>query len=118
MIPTEAGEILAGGPITAEAPTRRTKIPSSSHTIFMREINVPYTYDNNLAGPDLWPRNLTTHAITPFAMNGGQLHAGGQNILYFDGHVRFFRFPETVEGQIVPSFTSDNYSNVFAGYWP
>jgi prepilin-type N-terminal cleavage/methylation domain-containing protein/prepilin-type processing-associated H-X9-DG protein len=97
---------------------RRTKIPASSRTIFMREINVPYTYDSNLAGPDVWPLNLTTRAPSFAAGNYATLHMGGQNILYFDGHSRYFKYPDAVDGQIVDGFTSDNYSNVFAGYWP
>jgi prepilin-type N-terminal cleavage/methylation domain-containing protein/prepilin-type processing-associated H-X9-DG protein len=97
---------------------KRIRIPKSAYTIFMREPNIPYTYDVNLAGPDLWPKNIVTHAISPFSLNFGALHMGGQNILYFDGHVRYFRYPDAAEGQIVPSFNSDNYSIVFGGFWP
>jgi prepilin-type N-terminal cleavage/methylation domain-containing protein/prepilin-type processing-associated H-X9-DG protein len=101
--------------------TRRTKIPASSYTIFMRDINVPFTHHNIMDGPDLWPMNPINHTISWAAVppaGYATLHMGGQNILYFDGHVRWFHFPDSVEGQLREGYNSENYWIVFPAYWP
>jgi prepilin-type N-terminal cleavage/methylation domain-containing protein/prepilin-type processing-associated H-X9-DG protein len=115
--------IPIGSPPFAQliAGTKRTRVPTSSFTIMTREINVPFTYDNNVYGNDVWAANPTTGRISIFSMtNYPRLHLGGQNILYFDGHCSWFKYPNAVEGELLPGYSSANYWThpIFSWQWP
>jgi prepilin-type N-terminal cleavage/methylation domain-containing protein/prepilin-type processing-associated H-X9-DG protein len=96
---------------------KRSRIPHSSDAIYMRDLNPDYI-DSNMGGPDVWPTQPVTHRITAFSLSYGKLHLGGQNILYFDGHCRWFHYPGNVEGELSASYTSTNFWMVNPGLWP
>ena len=94
--------------------TRCSRIPQPDFTLFMRELEPNYV-DVWMSGTDLWPANRTTGTVSLYAAKYPRLHMGGGNNLWFDGHVRHIRFPQSVPCQLYPGFDYTNY----AGWeWP
>ncbi|MCC6578956.1 MAG: prepilin-type N-terminal cleavage/methylation domain-containing protein [Phycisphaeraceae bacterium] len=106
--------------VTLYAGDRLSSIINASFTIYMREFNIPDTMDPNMAGLDLWPQNSTTGAVSPYATTYSQIHLGGQNVSFFDGHTEYDRFPNNVKCQTYPGNNYMTYSTF--GYnsylWP
>jgi prepilin-type N-terminal cleavage/methylation domain-containing protein/prepilin-type processing-associated H-X9-DG protein len=103
-------------PTTVGPGVKRSRIPRSSDTIYMRDLNPKTGFiDSTMAGPDIWPVNPVTKAHS-WAENYPQLHMDGQNILYFDGHTRWFHYPDAVEGELHAGYTSSNYW-IVGVYW-
>jgi prepilin-type N-terminal cleavage/methylation domain-containing protein/prepilin-type processing-associated H-X9-DG protein len=119
------GDFYPTGPGTAiiqwpwdGIPRTRARISSPSYTIFMRELNPPVTYDQFISGPDVWPLNPITHTNpNTFDTKYSRLHMGGQNILYADGHIAWYKYPNNVEGQIFPGFNERTYSTYPGWSW-
>jgi prepilin-type N-terminal cleavage/methylation domain-containing protein/prepilin-type processing-associated H-X9-DG protein len=115
--PTGPGTAIMWWPLDG-IPRKRARIVQSGQTVFMRDLNPPITYDQFISGSDLWPRKPTTGAFSLYSSKYGQIHIGGQNILYADGHCRWFKFPDKVEGQIGPGYNEQNYYQVNPSDWP
>jgi prepilin-type processing-associated H-X9-DG protein len=90
--------------------SRRTTL-----TIFMREIAVPKTYDGWVSGTDVWPTK-PPGIPTPFDKYA-RLHLNGQNILYADGHSTWFKYPNSVEGQLTPGYNNNTYWTYPGASW-
>jgi len=93
----------------------RSKVPQAAFTLFMRELNTPVSVDFWTDGVGVWPANRTTGTLSPYAGKYGRIHLDGQNILYFDGHVEHYTFPDPVECQIYPGL---DYTNYGGWMWP
>jgi len=94
-------------------------VANSSFTVYMREYKLPESLDGYVSGTDLWVLNPTTGTASPFDKYS-QIHLGGQNILFFDGHVEYARWPGPAKCQITAGYDYTNYSS-FPGMgwlWP
>jgi prepilin-type processing-associated H-X9-DG protein len=114
-----------GGPVSA--PEHGTHIPLAGErlagidkpqfTVYLREFNVPVYVDGFISGPDLWPKRLSDGAISIYSIKFGQMHLGGQNVLFFDGHVEYTLYPNAVKCQIWPGYDHTNYSTYPSQSW-
>jgi prepilin-type N-terminal cleavage/methylation domain-containing protein/prepilin-type processing-associated H-X9-DG protein len=106
-----------GAPADIQAGDKLASIARPAFTIYMREYNIPASLDAYLSGTDLWV--MGPSGVTPFAKYS-RIHLDGQNVLFFDGHVEYYRWPNPVKCQIVPGYDHTNYSTnpSWSWLWP
>jgi prepilin-type N-terminal cleavage/methylation domain-containing protein/prepilin-type processing-associated H-X9-DG protein len=99
---------------------RLASIHKPHFTVYLREFNPPVSMDGFVSGPDVWPKRLTDGAISIYSSKFGQTHLGGQNVLFFDGHVEYVIYPNSVKCQIWPGYDHTNYSTYpgWSWQWP
>jgi len=103
-------------PDNIQAGDRLASIAKPGFTVYMREHYPPVTLDGFVSGTDLWVLNPATGAPTVFD-KFSRIHLDGQNVLYFDGHVEYFRWPGPVKCQIIPGYDHTTYSTYPGCSW-